>query len=98
MDAEVNHRRECDFLKPPDNRQGRNEPMKTETKQLSHLDYADAAEAAERGRSWPQAAILWRRAMDTLTSTTTPSRKSMRHASRYIDRLEACEAKAIART
>ncbi len=65
--------------------------MTTETKQLSHLDYADAAEAAERGRSWPQAAILWRRAMDTLTSATTPSRKNMRHASRYTERLEACE-------
>ena len=31
---------------------------------LNHLDYADAAEAAERGRAWQQAAALWRKAIE----------------------------------
>lgn len=29
---------------------------------LTHLDYAEEAEAAERAGAWPQAAALWRRA------------------------------------
>ena len=30
----------------------------------NHLDYADAAEAAERGRAWAQAGALWKRAIE----------------------------------
>jgi hypothetical protein len=31
----------------------------------THGDYADEAESAQRGRAWPQAAALWRRAAAT---------------------------------
>lgn len=31
---------------------------------IGHLDYADEAEAAQRGGAWPQAAALWRRAAE----------------------------------
>ncbi len=30
----------------------------------NHLDYADAAEAAERGSAWAQASALWQMAID----------------------------------
>lgn len=36
-----------------------------------HLDYAEAAESAQRGEAWPQAAALWRRAADALRATAT---------------------------
>ena len=36
-----------------------------EKQPLTHDDYADAAESAERGMAWPQAAALWRRAAET---------------------------------
>ena len=33
--------------------------------ELKSDDYADAAESAQRGNAWPQAAALWRRAAAT---------------------------------
>ncbi|MEO2031507.1 MAG: hypothetical protein ABGZ35_05435, partial [Planctomycetaceae bacterium] len=30
----------------------------------NHMDYADAAEAAERGSAWAQASALWQMAID----------------------------------
>lgn len=30
----------------------------------THLDYAEEAESAERGEAWPQAAALWRKAVE----------------------------------
>ncbi len=38
-----------------------------------HLDYAEEAQSAERATAWPQAAALWRRAMDELEKTEPES-------------------------
>jgi hypothetical protein len=37
----------------------------TDTREITHEDYADEAESASRGNAWPQAAALYRRAADT---------------------------------
>ncbi len=65
--------------------------MKTETKPLTHFDHADAAEAAQRGGAWPQAATLWRRAIHALAAVNQA--EFLRHWPRYADAQLAAERK-----
>ena len=57
--------------------------MATNQEPLTHEDYADAAEAAERGNAWPQATVLWRRAADHLPEGEGRDQ--------YLDRARDCE-------
>lgn len=60
--------------------------------ELTHYDYADAAEAAQRGEAWAQAATLWRRALDTLPPAR--GRTAAKQRDRYLDGAAACDRKA----
>lgn len=52
---------------------------------LTHFDYPEEAEAAERGNAWPQAAALWRRAVETCDDASRE---------RYLEAAERCDARA----
>jgi hypothetical protein len=52
---------------------------------LTHFDYADEAESAERGNAWPQAAALWRRAAETCNDASRE---------RYLAAAERCDVRA----
>lgn len=38
--------------------------MKTRIRKMTHVDYAEMADSAERGKEWSQAAELWQKASD----------------------------------
>ncbi len=65
----------------------------TQNAPITHLNYADAAEAAQRGGAWPQAAVLWRRALETLTADAEPDEFAL-HADFYGRRRVDCEWKS----
>ena len=52
----------------------------------NHLDYADAAEAAERGSAWPQASALWQQAIDLCDDSA--------HEATYREGIARCDAAA----
>jgi hypothetical protein len=52
----------------------------------NHLDYADAAESAERGSAWPQASALWQQAIDLCDDST--------HKATYQAGIDRCDAAA----
>ena len=52
----------------------------------NHLDYADAAEAAERGYAWAQASALWQMAVDLCDDST--------HKATYQAGIDRCDAAA----
>ncbi len=54
-----------------------------ETRPLTHGDYADAAESAERGTAWTQASALWIRAAE---ATDDVERRN-----RYLDAAAKCD-------
>ncbi|MEX2186158.1 MAG: hypothetical protein WD875_05155 [Pirellulales bacterium] len=54
-----------------------------ETRPLTHEDYADAAESAERGTAWSQASALWIRAAEV---TDEVERRN-----RYLDAAAKCD-------
>lgn len=56
------------------------------TTSTNHLDYADAAEAAERGNAWAQASALWQMAIDLCDD---PERQAT-----YRDGIARCDAAA----
>ena len=56
------------------------------TTSTNHLDYADAAEAAERGNAWAQASALWQMAIDLCDD---PDRQAT-----YRDGIARCDAAA----
>jgi hypothetical protein len=66
--------------------------MTTNQEPLTHEDYADAAESAERGEAWAQAAVLWRRAVDHLPAGR--GRKAARQRDKYLDRARDCDRQA----
>ena len=53
------------------------------TQPISHEDYADAAESAQRGSAWPQAAELWK-----LAAGCCPDADRVDHYQRQIARCE----------
>ena len=50
---------------------------------LDHQDYADEAEAAQRGEAWPQAAALWRRAADVLRANAPHTPETFDRYAKY---------------
>jgi len=54
-----------------------------DTRPLTHDDYADAAESAERGTAWTQASALWIRAAE---ATDDVERRN-----RYLDAAAKCD-------
>jgi len=62
------------------------------TTELTHYDYADAAEAAQRGDAWAQAAVLWRKAVEALP----PGRghNGAKQRDKYLDRARDCDQRA----
>jgi hypothetical protein len=64
--------------------------MTTNQEPLTHEDYADAAESAERGRAWAQAAVLWRRAIDHLPT----GRNAAKQRGKYSERARECDREA----
>ena len=58
----------------------------TDNISTNHLDYADAAEAAERGFAWPQASALWQMAIDLCDDST--------HEATYREGIARCDAAA----
>ena len=45
-----------------------------DARDLTHHDYAEEAESAQRGNAWPQAAALWRRAAQTAPDVARAAR------------------------
>ena len=75
--------------------------MTTNQEPLTHHDYADAAEAAQRGEAWAQAATLWLRASETCSDVDKALRYTRlaadcRHRETIHDQLEQI-AKTILR-
>ena len=58
-----------------------------------HLDYAEAAESAERGEAWPQAAALWRRAADVLRATAPHTTETFDLHAKYQAAAERCDTR-----
>ncbi len=58
-----------------------------------HFDYAEAAESAQRGEAWPQAAALWRRAADALRATAAHSDATFDLHAKYQAAAEECDRK-----
>jgi hypothetical protein len=58
-----------------------------------HLDYAEAAESAQRGEAWPQAAALWRRAADGLRATAAHTDATFDLHAKYRAAAEECDRK-----
>jgi len=58
-----------------------------------HLDYAEAAESAQRGEAWPQAAALWRRAADALRATAAHTDATFDLHAKYQAAAEECDRK-----
>ncbi|MEX2185709.1 MAG: hypothetical protein WD875_02900 [Pirellulales bacterium] len=54
-----------------------------DTRPLTHEDYADEAESAERAQAWPQASALWIRAAEVSTD--------VEHRNRYLDAAAKCD-------
>jgi uncharacterized protein HemY len=54
-----------------------------ETRPLTHDDYADAAESAERGEAWPQASVLGIRAAEVCDD--------VERRNRYLDAAAKCD-------
>ncbi len=54
-----------------------------ETRPLTHDDYADEAESAERAEAWPQASALWIRAAEVCADTD--------QRNRYLDAAAKCD-------
>jgi hypothetical protein len=54
-----------------------------DTRPLSHDDYADEAESAERAEAWPQASALWIRAAEVCTDVD--------QRNRYLDAAAKCD-------
>jgi len=66
--------------------------MTTNQEPLTHHDYADAAEAAQRGEAWAQAATLWRRAVEALPPGR--GRNAAKQRDQYLDRACDCDQRA----
>jgi len=64
----------------------------TMTQELTHHDYAEEAEAAQRAGAWPQAAALWRRALEALPAGR--GRNAAKQRDVYLDRARECERQA----
>jgi len=60
---------------------------------ITHFDYAEEAEAAQRAGAWPQAAALWRRAADVLRASARQSPETFDLYAKYQAAGEACDAK-----
>jgi hypothetical protein len=60
---------------------------------LHHHDYAEEAEAAQRGEAWPQAAALWRRAADALRATAAHDDATFDLYAKYQAAAEQCDRK-----
>lgn len=58
------------------------------TTSTNHLDYADAAESAERGNAWAQAIALWQMAIDLCDAPDLQAT--------YRDGIARCDAAAAA--
>jgi hypothetical protein len=54
-----------------------------DTRPLTHDDYADEAESAERAEAWPQASALWIRAAEVCTD--------VEQRNRYLDAAAKCD-------
>jgi hypothetical protein len=67
--------------------------MTTNQEPLTHHDYADAAEAAQRGEAWAQAATLWRRAVETLPPGR--GRNATKQRDHYLDRARDCDQRTV---
>ena len=59
----------------------------------THEDWAEEAESAERGRAWPQAAALWRRAAKTLRDTAPNTPETFDVHAEYLVAAERCDAR-----
>ena len=66
--------------------------MTTDQQPLTCDDYIDAAESAERGEAWPQAATLWRRAAGCLPKH--PCERTARDRDTYLANAVECDRKA----
>jgi len=58
---------------------------------LTHPDYAEEAEAAQRAEAWPQAAALWRRAADTLRAAEPRTTETLNLYARYRTAADECD-------
>ena len=67
--------------------------MTENKKPLTHYDYADAAESAERGEAWSQAAYLWRRAADAMPKH--PCRRLAEDRQVYLANADRCDRKVV---
>ena len=63
------------------------------TRNLEHFDYAEEAEAAQRGGAWPQAAALWRRAAKVLRDTAPHTPATFDLHAKYQVAATACDRK-----
>lgn len=60
---------------------------------LTHEDYAEEAEAAQRAEAWPQAAALWRRAADVLRAVAPHVSETFDLYAKYQTSAERCDAR-----
>jgi hypothetical protein len=60
---------------------------------LTHEDYAEEAEAAQRAEAWPQAAALWRRAADVLRAAAPHVTETFDLYAKYQAAAEGCDAR-----
>ena len=58
---------------------------------LTHNDYAEEAQAAERGEAWPQAAALWRRAADVLRAAAPHTTETFDLYAKYQEAAARCD-------
>ena len=63
-----------------------------QARELTHHDYAEEAEAAQRAGAWPQAAALWRQAVKALPPGR--GRNAAKQRDQYLDRARECERRA----
>ena len=62
-------------------------------RRITHHDYAEEAEAAQRAEAWPQAAALWRRASDVLRATAPHTTDTFDLHAKYQAAADNCDRK-----
>jgi len=62
-------------------------------RRITHHDYAEEAEAAQRAEAWPQAAALWRRASDVLRASAPHTTDTFDLHAKYQAAADECDRK-----
>lgn len=66
---------------------------KQTTRTISHQEYAEEAEAAQRAEAWPQAGALWRRAADVLRASAGHNQEAFDLHAKYQMAAGECDAR-----